>query len=49
MDAGRKREAEEIVRYKRAAEVGRLLLGELDGPMEPIYVEQYVSWPRKKL
>ena len=34
--SGRQREAAEIVRYKKAAAVGRLLLGELDGPMEAI-------------
>lgn len=49
MDSGRKREAAEIVRYKRAAAVGQLLLGELDGPLEPIFVEQYLDRPRKDL
>jgi hypothetical protein len=49
MDSGRKREVVEIVRYKRAAIVGRLLLGELDGPMERISVEQYLDKPRKEL
>jgi len=49
MDSGREREAAEIVRYKRAAAVGRLLLGELDGPMEPIFVEQYLGRPRRDL
>lgn len=49
MDSGREREAAEIVRYKRAAAVGRLLLGELDGPMEPIFVEQYLDKPRRDL
>jgi len=49
MDSGREREASEIVRYKRAAVVGRLLLGELDGPMEPIFVEQYLDKPRRDL
>jgi len=46
---GRQREASEIVRYKKAAAVGRLLLGELDGPMEPISAEQFVNKPRKDL
>lgn len=49
MDSGREREAAEIVRYKRAAAVGRLLLGELDGPMEPIFIEQHLGRPRKDL
>lgn len=49
MNSGREREAAEIVRYKRAAAVGRLLLGELDGPMEPIFIEQYLDRPRKEL
>lgn len=46
---GRQREASEIVRYKKAAAVGRLLLGELDGPMDPISAEQYINKPRKDL
>jgi hypothetical protein len=49
MKAGRRREALEIVRYKKAALVGRLMLGELDGPMESISVEQFVDKPRKEL
>lgn len=49
MTSGREREAYEIVRFERAAEVGRLLLGELNGPMEPIFVELYVDKPRKEL
>lgn len=49
MDTGREREAAEIVRNKRAAAVGRLLLGELDGPMDPVFVEQFSGWPRKEL
>jgi len=51
MDAksGRQREALEIVRYKKAASVGRLLLGELNGPMEPVSVQQYIDKPRKQL
>lgn len=47
--SGRQREAEEIVQYKKAAQVGRLLLGELDGPMESISVEQFLGKPRKEL
>ena len=47
--SGRQREASEIVRYKKAAAVGRLLLGELDDPMEPISVDQYIGKPRRDL
>jgi hypothetical protein len=46
---GRQREALEIVRYKKAAAVGRLLLGELTGPMEPISIDRYLTKPRKEL
>jgi hypothetical protein len=49
IQSGRQREASEIVRYKKAAAVGRLLLGELDDPMEPISVEQYINKPRRDL
>ena len=44
---GRKREVAEIVRFERAAQVGRLLLGELDGEMERIVPDSYVEKPRK--
>ena len=47
--SGRQREAAEIVRYKKAAAVGRLLLGELDGPMEAITIEHYIEKARKEL
>jgi hypothetical protein len=47
--SGRQREALEIVRYKKAALVGRLLLGELDGPMESISIEEFLGKPRKEL
>ena len=47
--SGRQREAAEIVRYKKAAAVGRLLLGELDGPMEAIAIEHYIEKARKEL
>lgn len=49
MESGREREAAEIVSYERAAQVGRLLLGELDGPMESIFIELYLNKPRKEL
>ena len=41
--SGRRREASEIVQYKKAAAAGRLLLGELDDPMEVITIEQYLG------
>jgi hypothetical protein len=47
--SGRQREAAEIVHYKKAAAVGRLLLGELNGPMEAITTEQYLKKTRKEL
>ena len=49
MESGREREASEIVRYKRAAAVGRLLLGELDSQLPPIFGEQYINMPRREL
>lgn len=49
MRSGRQREASEIVRYKKAAQVGRLLLGELNGPMELISIGQYLDRPRRQL
>lgn len=48
-ESGREREAREIVRYLRAAEVGRLMLGELQGPMKWIFYDQYLDKPRKEL
>lgn len=49
MRSGREREATEIVQVKKAAAVGRLLLGELDGPMEAITVDEYLAKPRREL
>lgn len=46
---GRDREIEEIVRMKRAAMVGRLLLGELNGAMEPIFPQGFADMPRSEL
>ncbi len=48
-DQGRTREASEIVRLRRAAAVGRLMLGELDAPLEEIGQEYYVAKPRREL
>jgi len=46
---GREREAAEIVRYKKAAAVGRLLLGELDAPMEYVSIDDYLRKNRRDL
>lgn len=48
-DQGRDREAAEVVRLRRAAAVGRLRLGELDGPLERIRHADYVVKPRREL
>lgn len=48
-DRGRDREAIEIVRLRRVAAVGRLMLGELNAPLEGIEREQYVAKPRREL
>ncbi len=45
----REREVAEIVKFERAAQVGRLLLGDLDGEMERIFPDSYVQKPRKEL
>ena len=47
--SGRDRDVDEIVTYERAVEVGRLLLGKLDGPMRPIFAQQYRDMPRQRL
>lgn len=49
MKSGRERYVAEIVRFKKAALVGRLLLGELGGPMEAISEHEYWKKPRKEL
>ena len=46
---GREKEVAEIVRLKRAAAVGRLMLGELDGPLPAIDLEDYAHIPRREL
>ncbi|MFM2415425.1 MAG: hypothetical protein RL385_148 [Pseudomonadota bacterium] len=46
---GRDREVDEVVRLKRAAQVGRLLLGELNGAMEEISPERFSALPRSEL
>jgi len=49
VDSGRHREAAEVVRLRRAAAVGRLMLGELEAPLELIHHEDYASKPRREL
>lgn len=49
MKSGREREVARIVEYDRAVEVARLLLGKLDGPMKPIFHQQYSELPRRQL
>lgn len=46
---GRETEVTEIVRHRRAAEVGRLLLGELHQPLTEIIPENYLSKPRAEI
>lgn len=46
---GREDEVREIVKFLRAAEVGRLLLSEINGMMEPIYPEHFIDLPRKEI
>lgn len=46
---GREREVAEIIRLRRAAAVGRLMLGELDEPLKPVREEDYVDRPRREL
>ena len=47
--AGREKEINEIVKYLRAAEVGRLMLGELNGPMKTILESDYLSTSRAEI
>lgn len=47
--AGRSREVDEILLWKRAALVGRLLLGELNAPMQAILPSTYLAKPRHEL
>jgi len=49
VDSGRSREAAEVVRLRRAAAVGRLMLGELKAPLELIRHEDYALKPRREL
>jgi len=47
--SGRKREVNEIVTLLRAAEVGRLMLGELERPMKRIDYDEYLAKPRREI
>ena len=49
MKKGRYIEVEEIVKYKRAAFVGRMLLGEINNEMERIDVDEFIDKPRKEI
>lgn len=49
MISGRRREVAAIVAHDRAVQVGKLLLGELDGPMELIFHDDYLVRPRREL
>ncbi|SEM77792.1 hypothetical protein SAMN04489760_14616 [Syntrophus gentianae] len=46
---GREAEIDEIVKMRRAAEVGRLLLGELNGPLAPIFADGYSGKTRAEI
>jgi hypothetical protein len=45
----RQEEALQIVELRRAASIGRLMLGELHKPLEEISTEEYKDMPRKRL
>jgi len=47
--SGREREVNEIVTLLRAAEVGRLMLGELNRQMQWFYYDQYLDRPRREI
>lgn len=47
--SGREREISEIVRNLRAAQVGKVFLGDADGEMTPVYPEIVQNWPRRKI
>lgn len=46
---GRRREVDEIVNLRRAALVGQLLLGELNGPLPPVSPESFNALPRAEI
>ena len=47
--SGREHEVNEIVNLMRAAEVGRLMLGELSGPMKWISADQFIDKTRQEI
>lgn len=49
MKDGRNREIDEIIKYRRTAEVGQLLLGEAPDGMKPIFRDEMRQWPRRKI
>lgn len=46
---GRSREIEEIVIYLRAAQVGRIFLGQANGKIGPVFPEIVKDWPRPRI
>ena len=46
---GRDREIREIVTYLRAAQVGKVFLGESDGEISPVFPEMVEEWPRRQI
>lgn len=46
---GRNKEVAEIVKYKRAALVGRMMLGEVNSEIESIFPKDFIKLPRKKI
>lgn len=46
---GREREVNEIVMYLRAAQVGRVFLGQANGRLTPVFSEIVVDWPRARI
>lgn len=46
---GREREIKEIVTYLRAAQVGRVFLGDANGKMSPVFPEMVQTWSRPRI
>lgn len=46
---GRDREISEVVKYLRAAQVGRIFLGDADGEMSPVYPDMMKDWTRRQI
>lgn len=47
--SGRDKEISEITTYLRAAQVGRVFLGDSDGNIDPIFPDMVKDWPRRKI